>query len=1311
MKATKKVLSLVLALMMVFSCVTVAFADETTGETTEPSTESTVVPEESEEPEATAEPTAEPTVEPTAEPTAEPEATVEPTAEPTATPEATVEPTATPDPNAATEEQIAKLNELVETAKANIEYKGTNHTLQNYTEAVEEYLKSDLTKDNADELIEEYGKIVDDYTVVFTQMNIPYSTFYAAYTRGSNLSVVQQDVVTTATSNKFKMTNALAKGTYNDGTNICGVTMIVRMFKLDYEKIKANEGQSGDYGFTVIDALTTNDYEYLKLSVNDDGSYDFRASRNNLDANGLSIGELTTDTSYGDYQFTILGAKGDGSTCGIWSDVTYYGIILKTSYTQGYAMYALDNMWFSSRTTGLEVAFSVVGGQGLTNHGGNQFYQYDLNGQQIIQVQMITSRGIITLGSNNGANFQLTPYYTGDTSELSAKLTSTALEISGVPSDLTNPKVTITYSAGRHDTRTVVENAEIVDGKVQFDSEIDLTQKYTIKLTSDNYAQLRVSYSTVVDLKAVSAYGSTFYVADTSKLPSGDDTYANVIFRKTVNGRGGSTVTEYAYSDMTALDDTTFVYTGATAVEGDIYAYSNKKAVSYSTIYSFLGADVSDEYSAEVDAVSSATSFSSYHAKDIPTSINYGTDADGNKVITGVSTKRTYLAVDAMSYLKAVIKNSFGYELTEEESSLAALNIKSNATSAPKSNQEVKLSEATYTSSKYGTGEFDIVPDDTVEGYNWNEYWNNVYAVTISNGEKTIGAVHWIDIYGENSTSGYHYNKLQIALNNGESVGKNKATVTRFADFYDSVSGKLLSGDYTITVYAKGYDDLTATVTVTGDDANAIDLSTVKEMSSTTIAGQTYYYMTADENTKYGQTVVTTGRGPSATTVKTDYAIADLTNVEGTNIYYYCANPVTGSVYSFTKNDAVSYKDIYGENVTLDVDVVSSATNYTSYHAKDISDIVSYGTDANGNKVISGVSTEKTYTENDAASYVTAMLKKAAGVELTEEETALASLTLKANPTVAPSESTVEVKLSKVEYIDSKYGVGEFDIIPDDTVEGYVWNEYWNNVYGATISNGTETVGAVHWIDLYGENSTSGYHYNKIQLALNNGESVGANKANVTRFASFLDSDNNLKPGTYTITIKATGYSDLVATYTVPKKDQAMTVKSNYKTFTASTTANKTAQLTVSDAVGAVSYASSNSKYVTVSSKGVVTIKKGTPAGKYTVTITAAGDDTYNAQSTTVTYTVKKAQSMTVKADYTSFKRSTTANKYAHLTVSKAVGKVTYTSSNSKYVTVSSKGVVTIKKGTPKGTYKITVKAAGNSSYGSATKTVTIKVK
>ena len=69
-------------------------------------------------------------------------------------------------------------------------------------------------------------------------MNVPYTDLYAAYDL-TDKAVWQVeeglDAVSTATTNKFKGTTGLAKGTYNNGKFIMGVTMAVAVPEGTYE--------------------------------------------------------------------------------------------------------------------------------------------------------------------------------------------------------------------------------------------------------------------------------------------------------------------------------------------------------------------------------------------------------------------------------------------------------------------------------------------------------------------------------------------------------------------------------------------------------------------------------------------------------------------------------------------------------------------------------------------------------------------------------------------------------------------------------------------------------------------------------------------------------------------------------------------------------------------------------------------------------------------------------------------------------------------------------------------------------------------
>lgn len=113
--------------------------------------------------------------------------------------------------------------------------------------------------------------------------------------------------------------------------------------------------------------------------------------------------------------------------------------------------------------------------------------------------------------------------------------------------------------------------------------------------------------------------------------------------------------------------------------------------------------------------------------------------------------------------------------------------------------------------------------------------------------------------------------------------------------------------------------------------------------------------------------------------------------------------------------------------------------------------------------------------------------------------------------------------------------------------------------------------------------------------------------------------------------------------------------------------------------------------------------------------ITPPTSDTGETKPETIPKLVKKANPLKLTVTKKTFKKSSlTKAKSFNIGVTKAQGKVTYTldkKAKKAKIKVSSKGKVTIPKTCKKGTYKITVTAAGNENYQAGKKTVTIVVK
>ena len=277
-----------------------------------------------------------------------------------------------------------------ETVEAVEENEYATETVESVSEVPEE--EEVYIFEDTEEPAYEEGEVEDSKEIHYVLMNIPYADFYAQ----EGLSE-QVDVVSTATTSKFKSTTGLARGTYNDGTNILGVTYPVAMDADTYADLGANKisaegdlGTAASYAFKDYEG-TPSAYETLTYA---DGTYTFATVAPEKSAEGLSITEYTTTGSYGNYQITLDGVK----TAGTIRDeaATIAGVVITTSDGNRYPMYMLDNIWLGTRVPNVEIAWSVKDAPAMYKGHGNgpQFYQYDMNGKTITDVKLITDIGV-----------------------------------------------------------------------------------------------------------------------------------------------------------------------------------------------------------------------------------------------------------------------------------------------------------------------------------------------------------------------------------------------------------------------------------------------------------------------------------------------------------------------------------------------------------------------------------------------------------------------------------------------------------------------------------------------------------------------------------------------------------------------------------------------------------------------------------------------------------------------------------------------------------------------------------------------------
>ena len=333
--------------------------------------------------------------------------------------------------------------------------------------------------------------------VRYVTMNVPYTDLYAAYNL-TDKAVWQVeeglDAVSTATTSKFKGTTGLAKGTYNNGKYIMGVTMAVAVPEETYETLKAeNLTENDNYYMSDLDSAPA---AYSTLTVNADGTYSFSRLQEAAVTNKyLSVTDLDLNAGYGDYQITLDGV-GTSNNLKVGEDetvpYTLYGAILNTTEGKTYGMTCLENLWIGQKTPNVEIAWSIKEGQGLKRgHGkGDAFYQFsDMNGKTLKSVTLITDLGTIEIPCGENG-LELTKYYEGDLSNLQYAIEndSTELSISGVPSDLENVKISV--SGG------LADNAEIKDGKVALRTAPTAGTTYTLTISSSNYPDITRTMST-----------------------------------------------------------------------------------------------------------------------------------------------------------------------------------------------------------------------------------------------------------------------------------------------------------------------------------------------------------------------------------------------------------------------------------------------------------------------------------------------------------------------------------------------------------------------------------------------------------------------------------------------------------------------------------------------------------------------------------------------------------------------------------------------------------------------------------------------
>ena len=432
-----------------------------------------------------------------------------------------------------TEASWATLTEKLTAAKAALEAKESQEAVDAAKTALDEAVEALAKKPSEPET-------PDVTTGTYVLMNIPYDQFYAADVNNS----VKVDAFTSATKNKVR-TAGLAGGSYhvdNTGNEITGVTFPVKVGEgVDLSKYKkitdessvditvTNRGQTSTATYTGKDALFESaSYSYYTLretpkyykevTLNADGSLSFGKTQGTAQKVSGVTPELTTQTSYGDYQLNL-----DGLENTIFQSGTQvYGVIISTKEGNDYGMRHLENIW---RVT--ELAWCTGFTSAVHNCPTSSAHYVNMMGQHINKVTYYTSQGIYEIPVDN----LYVPKKAGQTVKVAdAKVSAGEAEItvSNLPTDF-SPE----YKIDRLDFS--VENGKIVFKNAK-------KGKYTLTVSdkNNNYAEMITTFILSADSAPASYNNDNENPAITKNADASDEEFADYIKNITsvsVNGK------------------------------------------------------------------------------------------------------------------------------------------------------------------------------------------------------------------------------------------------------------------------------------------------------------------------------------------------------------------------------------------------------------------------------------------------------------------------------------------------------------------------------------------------------------------------------------------------------------------------------------------------------------------------------------------------------------------------------------------------------------------------------------------------------
>lgn len=444
---------------------------------------------------------------------------------------------------------------------------------------------------------------------------------YAEYYAGDT-TVTEYDAVSSATTTKYKsFSNADVTDVTGSGYKIQGVknvSVAVNAKTYVEAQLLSTAGalpENGVYveaaGITLNEDADTVVNQYKTLNSN--GTYSV-TNRNVADTVTDAKATLKTTSVWGDYEIDVTETstsylrntrsdnKADGTPFEVNSQIQ--GIIVKAeknNETISVGLRHMEEIWIQP----YELSFKLDSNSSATGLVGATVKEITYLMPDAAYVY--TFDGIYMKPQIEDKN-SFTAAFAEDRKSINVDLTN-------LPSDLENPKVTVYYKQGRS-TTYYVQNAEAVDGVVTLDSQVPYNKAYTVVLSSDNYADKALTASVgqgnIADCTVKLAQSSYTYDG-TAKKPAvtieglTENTDYTVSYSNNVNA-GTATVTVTGIGDYTGTKTATFTIAPKAITASQVsaiksYTYTGKAITPAVTINGLKsGTDYTVSYSNNINA-------------------------------------------------------------------------------------------------------------------------------------------------------------------------------------------------------------------------------------------------------------------------------------------------------------------------------------------------------------------------------------------------------------------------------------------------------------------------------------------------------------------------------------------------------------------------------------------------------------------------------------------------------------------------------------------------------------------------------------